>query len=34
MDQAMVDYLARNYSLRIGTPAAERLRIEIGTPIP
>jgi rod shape-determining protein MreB len=34
MDQAIVDYLRRNYSLRIGTPAAERLRIEIGSAHP
>lgn len=34
MDQAVVDYLQRHYSLRIGTPAAERLRIEIGSAWP
>jgi len=34
MDQSIVDYLRRNYSLRIGTPAAERLRIEIGSAHP
>jgi len=31
MDQAIVSYLRRHYSLRIGAPAAERLRIEIGS---
>ena len=31
MDQAVVDYLRRHYSLRIGLPAAERLRIDIGS---
>ena len=34
MDQAIVDYLRRHYSLRIGTAAAERLRIEIGSAYP
>jgi rod shape-determining protein MreB and related proteins len=34
MDQAIVDYLRRNYSLRIGLPAAERLKIEIGSAYP
>jgi len=34
MDQAIVAYLRRNYSLRIGLPAAERLRIEIGSAYP
>jgi rod shape-determining protein MreB len=34
MDQAIVDYLRRHYSLRIGTAAAERLRIEIGSAAP
>jgi rod shape-determining protein MreB len=31
MDQALADYLRRHYSLRIGLPAAERLRIDIGS---
>jgi rod shape-determining protein MreB len=31
MDQAIVDYLKRHYSLRIGLPAAERLRIDAGS---
>lgn len=34
MDRAIVDYLRRHYSLRIGTGAAERLRIEIGSAAP
>jgi rod shape-determining protein MreB len=34
MDQAIVDYLHRHYSLRIGLPAAERLRIDIGSAFP
>jgi rod shape-determining protein MreB len=34
MDQAIVDYLRRHYSLRIGLPAAERLRIDIGSAFP
>jgi len=34
MDQAIVDYLRRHYSLRIGSGAAERLRIEIGSAAP
>jgi rod shape-determining protein MreB len=34
MDQAVVDYLRRHYSLRIGTAAAERLRIAIGSAHP
>jgi rod shape-determining protein MreB len=34
MDQAIVDYLKRHYSLRVGTSAAERLRIEIGSAYP
>ncbi|HEX4129896.1 MAG TPA: rod shape-determining protein [Pirellulales bacterium] len=34
MDQAIVDYLRRHYSLRVGLPAAERLRIEIGSAYP
>jgi rod shape-determining protein MreB len=34
MDRAIVDYLRRRYSLRVGLPAAERLRIEIGSAFP
>jgi rod shape-determining protein MreB len=34
MDRAIVDYLHRRYSLRIGLPAAERLRIDIGSAFP
>ncbi|MEA1950022.1 MAG: rod shape-determining protein [Planctomycetota bacterium] len=34
MDQALADYLLRDYSLRIGLPAAERLRIEAGSAAP
>jgi rod shape-determining protein MreB and related proteins len=34
MDQAVVDYLRRHYSLRIGISAAERLRIEVGSAYP
>ncbi len=34
MDQAIVGYLRRHYSLRIGVSAAERLRIEIGSAAP
>ncbi len=34
MDRAIVDYLRRHYNLRIGSSAAERLRIEIGSAYP
>ena len=34
MDRAIVDYLRRHYSLRIGLPAAEHLRIDIGSAFP
>jgi rod shape-determining protein MreB len=34
MDRAIADYLRRRYSLRIGLPAAEHLRIEIGSAFP
>ena len=34
MDQAIVDYLRRHYSLRVGLSAAERLRIGIGSAYP
>ncbi|HEV3136986.1 MAG TPA: rod shape-determining protein [Pirellulales bacterium] len=34
MDTAVVEYLRRHYSLRIGISAAERLRIEVGSAYP
>jgi rod shape-determining protein MreB len=34
MDQAIVDYLRRHYSLRVGKSAAEQLRIDIGSAYP
>jgi len=34
MDQAIVDYLRRHFSLKIGLATAERLRIEIGSAYP
>ena len=34
MDQAIVDYLRRHYSLRVGLSAAERLRIDLGSAYP
>ena len=34
MDRAIVDYLRRHYHLRIGLPAAERLRIDVGSAYP
>ena len=34
MDRAIVDYLQRHYSLRIGLPAAVRLRIDAGSAFP
>ncbi len=34
MDRAIVDYLRRHYHLRIGLPAAERLRIDAGSAYP
>lgn len=34
MDQAIVDYLRRHYSLRVGAPEAERLRIAVGSADP
>jgi rod shape-determining protein MreB len=34
MDRAIIDYLRRHFSLRIGPAAAERLRIEIGSAFP
>ena len=34
MDRAIVDYLRRRYSLRVGVHAAERLRIDIGSAFP
>jgi rod shape-determining protein MreB and related proteins len=33
-DQAIVDYLRRHFNLRIGIPAAERLKIDIGSAYP
>ncbi len=33
-DLALMDYLKRNYSLRVGQSAAERLRIDIGSAYP
>jgi rod shape-determining protein MreB len=34
MDRAIVDYLRRQFSLRIGTASAERLKLEIGSAYP
>jgi len=34
MDQALLDYLKRHYSLRVGLPAAEQLRIDVGSAYP
>lgn len=34
MDQAIVDYFRRHYSLRIGPSSAERLKIDIGSAFP
>lgn len=34
MDRAIVDYLRRHYSLRVGVTAAEQLRISIGSAAP
>lgn len=34
MDEAIVDYLRRHYSLRIGLAAAERLKIDLGSAYP
>jgi rod shape-determining protein MreB len=34
MDQAIVDYVRRHYSLIVGLPTAERLRIDIGSAYP
>lgn len=34
MDQAIVEYLKRNYTLRIGDPMAERLKLEVGSAYP
>ncbi len=34
MDRAIVDYLKRQYSLRVGLAAAEALRVEIGSAYP
>ncbi|WP_437185103.1 rod shape-determining protein [Planctomicrobium sp. SH668] len=34
MDEAIIDYLRQHYSLRIGRPSAEQLKIEIGSAAP
>ena len=34
MDRAVADYLRRHYSLQVGLPAAERLRIDAGSAAP
>lgn len=34
MDEALVDYLRRRHSLRVGTGAAEQLRIDVGSAVP
>ncbi len=34
MDEAIVDYMRRHYSLRIGLAAAERLKIDLGSAYP
>jgi rod shape-determining protein MreB len=34
MDRAVVEYLRRHYSLRVGSATAERLRIELGSAFP
>lgn len=34
MDDAIVDYLKRHYSLHVGLPTAERLRIDVGSAYP
>ncbi|HLA84824.1 MAG TPA: rod shape-determining protein [Thermoguttaceae bacterium] len=34
MDQAVVDYLRRRHGLRVGTAAAEQLRIDVGSAVP
>jgi len=34
MDEAIVDYLRRRYSLRVGPAAAEQLRIDVGSAMP
>ena len=34
MDRAIVDYLKRHYSLRVGIPVAEQLRIDCGSAYP
>ncbi|CAK9109764.1 Cell shape-determining protein MreB [Durusdinium trenchii] len=34
MDEAIIEYVRRNYSLRIGQPTAEQLKIEIGSAAP
>jgi rod shape-determining protein MreB len=34
MDEAIVEYLKQHYSLRVGTPTAEQLKIQIGSAAP
>jgi rod shape-determining protein MreB and related proteins len=34
MDEAIVDYLKRHFSLRIGEPSAESLKLEVGSAFP
>jgi rod shape-determining protein MreB len=34
MDRAIIDYLKRHYSLHVGLPTAERLRIDVGSAYP
>ncbi len=34
MDEAIVDYLKRHFSLRIGEPSAEHVKIEVGSAFP
>ena len=34
MDEAIVDYLKRHFSLRIGEPSAEHVKLEVGSAFP
>ena len=34
MDEAIVKYARQNFSLRIGTPSAEQIKIDIGSAFP
>lgn len=34
MDEAIVEYMKQNFSLRIGTPTAEQIKIDIGSAFP